>query len=52
MGRMKDNFVEIVDMYENGYDAEDISVILNIPQDEVEQQIKSLDKPSDDSAPY
>lgn len=32
MGKMSDLDLEIRDMLENGYDAEDISIILEVPQ--------------------
>jgi len=52
MGRVKELFNEIVDMFNNGYDAEDISVVLNVPQDDVENIIKTLDDSASDNVPY
>lgn len=52
MGRVKDLYNEILDMYLNGYDAEDIAVVLSVPQDEVEKIMESLDQPSANNVPY
>jgi hypothetical protein len=52
MGRTKDLFNEIVDMFNNGYDAEDIAVVLNVPIDEVENVLDSLNNPSANNVPY
>jgi len=52
MGRVKDLFNEIVDMSNNGYDAEDISVVLSVPIDEVERILKSLNDTNADNVPY
>ena len=52
MGRTKDLFFEIVDMFNNGYDAEDIAVILTINEDEVKSIIESLEQSSANNVPY
>ena len=52
MGRTKDLFNEIVDMFNNGYDAEDIAVVLNVPIDEVESILDNLNNPSANNVPY
>ena len=52
MGRSKDLFNEIVDMFNNGYDAEDIAVILTINEDEVKSIIESLEQSSANNVPY
>ena len=52
MGRTKDMFNEIVDMFNNGYDAEDIAVVLNVPIDEVENVLDILNNPSANNVPY
>jgi len=52
MGRSKDLFNEIVDMFNNGYDAEDIAVVLNVPIDEVESILDNLNNPSANNVPY
>lgn len=40
MGKMKEMYTEIADMLENGYDADDISVILGVPIDYVTEVAK------------
>jgi len=52
MGRSKDLFNEIIDMFNNGYDAEDIAVVLNVPQDDVESILENLNTPSANNTPY
>ncbi len=43
MGKMKDLYFEIAEMLENGYDADDISVILGVPLDYVTEVEKNTE---------
>jgi len=52
MGRTKDLFNEIVDMYENGYDSDDIAAVLTIPVEDVQALLDSLNNPSANNVPY
>ena len=52
MGRSKDLFNEIVDMYENGYDSDDIAAVLTIPVEDVQALLDSLNNPSANNVPY
>jgi len=52
MGRTKDLFNEIVDMYENGYDSDDIAAVLTIPVEDVQALLDELDQPSANNVPY
>lgn len=52
MGRMKDFVNEIIDMFHNGYDAEDISIILDIPINQVEYILQDFDNTETNNMPY
>ncbi len=43
MGKMKDLYIEIAEMLENGYDTDDISVILGVPLDYVTEVEKNTE---------
>lgn len=42
MGKIKELVMEVEDMLLNGYDIEDVSIILGMPIEEVERISKSL----------
>jgi len=43
MGKMKELYMNIEDMINNGYDFEDISAILGVPLDVIKNKFKDMD---------
>ena len=43
MSKMSEMYIEIAEMLENGYDADDISVILDVPIDWVQTVAKNTE---------
>jgi len=43
MGKMKELYINIEDMINNGYDFEDISAILGVPLDVIKNKFKDMD---------
>ena len=43
MSKMSEMYIEIAEMLENGYDADDISVILGVPIDWVQTVAKNTE---------
>lgn len=44
MGKMKEFAMSVEDMVNNGYDFEDISIILNVPLETIKTIFKDMDE--------